>query len=128
MNRSLFALLLLLVASCASPREKTYQTAVRDYQRSERKVAAYARTEVKQLVTATRVFHATVGRWPQTFMEFGRWVTDTSQPLDLLAFDDVTFAALNDGSVQIHYDVNCSRFNSNQYQFVQTGTINVSPR
>ena len=84
MNRSFFVFTLLLLASCASPREKAYQAAVRDYQHSEREVAAYARAEVKQLVTATRVFHATVGRWPQTFMEFGRWVTDTSQPLDEL--------------------------------------------
>ena len=128
MNRSFFVFTLLLLASCASPREKAYQAAVRDYQHSEREVAAYARAEVKQLVTATRVFHATVGRWPQTFMEFGRWVTDTSQPLDLLAFNDLTFAALNDGSVQIHYDVNCSRFDTTQYQFTQTGSVNVKPK
>jgi hypothetical protein len=120
------AVITLFVATgCASPRERAYQQAVRDYKRNEAEVAAFARTNVKQLVAATKTFRTSVGRWPQTFIDFGRFVLANNVPLDLLAFNDVTFATLEDGSVQIHYDVNCSRFINKQYQFTQTGTVNV---
>lgn len=70
----LVGLALLVVAACASPREKAYQQAVRDYKRKEADAAAYARASVKQLVTATRTFRSSIGRWPQTYVEFGRFV------------------------------------------------------
>jgi hypothetical protein len=124
----LAAITLLIATACASPREKAYQQAVKDYQRSEADVAAFARANVKELVAATRTFRTSVGRWPQTFTEFGRFVFANNVPLDLSAFNDVTFAALADGSVQIHYDVNCSRFSNKQYQFTQTGTVNVKAK
>jgi hypothetical protein len=119
---------LLMATACASPREKAYQQAVRDYKRSEASAAAFARANVKQLAAATRTYRTSVGRWPQTFLEFGRFVLANNVALDLTAFDDVTFAALEDGSVQIHYDVNCSRFNTKQYQFTETGTVNVKAK
>ncbi|MGD1020246.1 MAG: hypothetical protein ABSA12_13120 [Verrucomicrobiia bacterium] len=119
---------LLIVTACASPAEKAYQTAIRDYQRSEANVATFARANVKQLVAATRTFRTSVGRWPWTYQEFGSFVLANSVPLDLTAFNDVQFAALEDGSVQIHYDVNCSRFSDKQYQFAQTGIANVKAR
>ena len=125
---SLVALLLLMVVACASPREKAYQQAVKDYKRNEADVAAFARANVKQLVAAIRTYHSTVGRWPQTYREFGGFVVAHSVPLDLTAFNDITFAALEDGSVQIRYDANCSRFSNKQYQFTQTGTVNVKAR
>jgi hypothetical protein len=117
-----------MATGCASPREKAYQQAVRDYQRSEANVAAFARANVKQLVAGTRTFRTSVGRWPQTYQEFGRFVLANNVLLDLAAFNDVTFAVLEDGSVQIHYDVNCSRFTDKQYQFTQTGTVNVKSK
>ncbi|MGD0060151.1 MAG: hypothetical protein ABSD58_12115 [Verrucomicrobiia bacterium] len=116
---------LLMASACASPREKAYQQAVTDYKRSEADAAAFASANVKQLVSATQSFYSILRRWPRTFEEFGRFVTDTREPLDLTAFNDVMFAALEDGSVQIHYDVNCSRFSGKQYQFAETGTVNV---
>jgi anti-sigma factor RsiW len=127
-RRWLAVITLLMATACASPREKAYQQAVRDYNRSAANVAAFARAHMKQLVAATRTFRTMVGRWPQTFTEFGNFVLANNVPLDLTAFNDVTFAALDDGSVQIHYDVNCSRFSDKQYQFTQTGTVNVKAR
>jgi hypothetical protein len=124
----LAVIVLFVVSGCASPREKAYQQAVRDYKRSEADVAAFARANVKQLVAATKTFRTSVGRWPQTFTEFGSFVVAHKVPLDLTAFNDVTFAALEDGSVQIHYDVNCSRFSNKQYQFTQTGIVNVKTK
>jgi hypothetical protein len=115
----------LIATACASPREKAYQQAVRDYKRNEADVASFARANVKQLVAATRTFRTSVGRWPQTYQEFGNFVVANNLTLDLTAFNDVMFAALEDGSVQIHYDVDCSRFSNKQYQFAQTGTVNV---
>ncbi len=127
-RRWLAVVTLLIVTACASPREKAYQSAVREYKRSEANVAAFARANVKQLAATTRTFRASVGRWPQTYQEFGSFVLANSVPLDLTAFNDVQFAALEDGSVQIHYDVNCSRFSNQQYQFTQTGTVNVKAK
>lgn len=119
---------LLVVSACASPRENAYQQAVRDYKRNEADVVAFTQASVKQLIAATKTFYSTIHRWPQTYQEFGNFVSANNVPLDLLAFNDVTFAALEDGSVQIHYDVNCSRFNNEQYQFTQTGTVNVKAK
>jgi hypothetical protein len=84
--------------------------------------------EAAQLVAATKTFHSSVGRWPQTYQEFGSFVLSKNMPLDLAAFNDVTFAALEDGSVQIHYDVNCSRFSDKEYQFTQTGSVNAKAK
>jgi hypothetical protein len=127
--RHWLAVITVFVATgCASPREKAYQQAVRDYQRREAIAAAFARANVKQLVAATKTFRGSVGRWPQTFTEFGRFVLANNVPLDLTAFNDVAFAALGDGSLQIHYDVNCSRFSDKQYQFTQTGIVNVKAK
>jgi hypothetical protein len=53
------------------------------------------------------------------------FVMANSVPLDPNDFNNVTFATLDDGTVQIHYDINCSRFNTPQYSFTQTGTVNV---
>jgi len=119
---------LLMAAACASPREKAYQQAVRDYERNEANVVAFARANVKQLVAGTKTFRSSVGRWPQTYQEFGRFVLANNVRVDLSAFNDVSFAALEDGSVQIHYDVNCSRFTDKQYQFTQTGTVNANAK
>ena len=119
---------LLLTASCASPREKAYQQAVNDYKRHEADVAAYARSNVKQLVAATKTFRLKVGRWPQTLTEFDDFVSASNLPLDLTAFTDVGFAVLGDGSLQIHYDVNCSGYNNKEYQFAQTGSVNVKAK
>lgn len=127
-RRWLAAITVLIATACASPRERAYQQAVRDYKRSEANAAAFARANVKQLVAATKTFHSSVGRWPQTYQEFGSFVLSKNMPLDLAAFNDVTFAALEDGSVQIHYDVNCSRFSDKEYQFTQTGSVNAKAK
>jgi len=129
-TRSLLGLLLflLLAIACASPREKAYQAAVRDYNRSQAEVVAFTQANVKQLILATKTFRSKVGRWPETYQELGDYTAANNLPLDLTAFSDVTFATLGDGSLQVYYDVNCSRFSTTQYQFVQTGTVTLKPR
>jgi hypothetical protein len=127
-RRWLAVVTVLVASACASPRDKAYQEALKDYKRSETDVVAFTQANVKQLIAATKTFHSTVRRWPQTYQEFGNFVSANNVPLDLLAFNDVTFAVLEDGSVQIHYDVNCSRFSNEQYQFTQTGTVNVKAK
>jgi hypothetical protein len=120
--------LLLIVAACASPRERAYNAAVDDYKRADAVVVDFARANVKQLVAATKAFHASVGHWPQTFAELIDFALGNKVPLDAMAFTDATFAALADGSVQVHYDVNCIRFSTAQYQFTQTGSVNVKAK
>ena len=118
----------LIVVACASPQERAYKAAVSDYRRREVVVVDFARVNVKQLVAATKAFRFSVGRWPQTFTEFGDFVLNNHTPLDLTAFNDATFASLSDGSVQVYYDLNCSRFDYAQYKFMRTGSVNVKSR
>jgi hypothetical protein len=118
-------LLALNLIACASPREKAYQSALDDYKHRNAVVIDFARVKVKQLVTATKTFQNSVGHWPQTLMELARFVFANNVPFDPTDFNDVTFAAMDDGSVQVRYDINCSRFNTPQYSFTQTGTVNV---
>jgi hypothetical protein len=125
---SLLGLLLLLVIACASPREKAYQAAVSDYNRNQASVVAFTQANVKQLITATKAFRSKVGRWPETYQEFGNYAVANNLPVDLTAFNDVAFAVLGDGNLQVHYDMNCSRFSTKQYQFVQTGTVTLKVR
>jgi hypothetical protein len=122
----LVGLLAMNLVACASPREKAYQSAVNDYKRKSVIVVNFARIKVQQLVTATKTFQTSVGHWPQTFNELVGFVFANNIPLDPTDFNDVTFATLDDGSVQVHYDVNCSRFNTPQYTFTQDGTVNVN--
>ena len=120
--------ILLLIAGCASPREKAFKAALNDYKRANQTTVEFARAQVKQLVTATQAFHSAVGRWPQTFDELVPFAAQNKLALDLFAFNDVTFAALSDDSLQIHYDVNCARFNTPQYKFTQSGSVNVKAK
>jgi hypothetical protein len=124
----LVGLLAVNLIACASPREKAYQSAVGDYNRKNKAVADFARAKVKQLVTATKAFQASAGHWPQTLTELARFAFANNVPLDPTDFNDVTFATMDDGSVQVRYDVNCSGFNTPQYSFTQTGTVNVKGR
>jgi len=116
---------LLFVAACASPREKAFKAALKDYNRINRDAAEFARAQENKLVAATQTFQATHERWPQTFEELAQFAFSKELPLDPLAFNDVTFAALPDNSVQVHYDVNCARFDTPQYKFTQSGSVNV---
>jgi hypothetical protein len=124
----LIGFLTLNLFACASPREKVYQSAFNDYKRKNAVVVDFARVKVKQLVTATKAFGTSAGHWPQTLKELAGFAFANSVPLDPTDFNDVTFAALDDGSVQVHYDINCSRFNTSQYSFTQTGTVNVKTK
>jgi len=121
----LVGLLALNLVACASPREKAYQSAVNEYKRKNAVVVDFARAKVKQLVATTKAFQASAGRWPQTLKELAEFALGNGVALDPTDFNDVSFAALEDGSVQVRYDVNCSRFNTPQYSFTQTGTVNV---
>jgi len=118
----------MLFGCASSPREKAYEAAEQDYKRNEQEVAAYARAKVNLLTAAVKMFRSSTGRWPQTYQEFGGYVLANNLPRDLLEFNDVGFATLKDGSLQLRYDVNCSGFNTKQYQFTETGTVNVNPR
>jgi hypothetical protein len=122
------ALILLLVASCASPREKALRSALKDYNRANRAAVEFARVQVNQLVAVTHSFQAAAGRWPQTYAELAQFALQNTPDFDPLVFSDVTFADLPDGSLQIHYDVNCSRFDTDQYKFTQSGSVNVRGR
>jgi hypothetical protein len=124
----LLVLSLLITFACASPQQKAYQAAVRDYNRSQANVVAFTQANVKQLITATKAFRSKVGRWPETYQDFGNYAVANNLPLDLTAFNDVTFAVLGDGNLRVHYDVNCSRFSTRQYQFVQTGIVTLKAR
>jgi hypothetical protein len=117
--------ILLLAVGCASPREKAYKRALKDYQHRDQATVEFARVQAKQLVAAARSFRAAVNRWPQTFNELASFAVQNRLALDPLAFNDVTFAELSDGNLQIHYDVNCARFDTPEYKFSQSGSVNV---
>jgi len=124
----LTGLSLLIVAACASPRERAYQAAVNDYKRNQADVAEYTRANVKQLVAATKTFYVSAGRWPRTLIELSDFAFDKHVLLDFPAFNEVTFGVLDDGSVQVHYDVNCDRFKHGPYEFSQAGSVNVKAK
>jgi hypothetical protein len=124
----LVALSLPIVLACASPCERAYKAAANDYRRRNAVVVDFARANVTQLVAATKAFHSSAGRWPRTFIELSDFAFDKHAPLNFPAFNEVTFAALDDGSVQVHYEVNCDQFKSAQYQFTQTGSVNIKSR
>ncbi len=127
-GRFVAAATLLLVLGCASPREKAYKTALKDYQRANQATVEYARAQAKQLAAAVRTFHASLNRWPKTFDELALFAVQNRLAFDPYAFNDVTFAKLADGSLQIHYYVNCARFDTPQYKFSQSGSINVKAK
>jgi hypothetical protein len=119
---------LLLVLGCASPREKAYKTALKDYQRANKATIEYARAQAKQLATAARTFHASLNRWPSTFNELASFAVQNRLTFDPYALNDIMIAELPDGSAQIHYDVNCARFDTPEYKFSQSGSINVKAK
>ena len=118
----------LVIVACASPQERAYQSAVNDYKRQQAYVVEYTRANVKQLVAATKTFHASAGRWPRTLIELSDFALDNHVPLSFLAFNEVTFAVLDNGSVQVHYEVNCDRFKHGQYEFSQAGSVNLKAK
>ena len=124
----LTGLSLLIVAACASPRERAYKATVNDYKRSQADVTEFTRTNAKQLVAVTKAYRASVGHWPRTLIELSDFAFDKHVPLDFSAFNEVTFAVLDDGGVQVHYEVNCDRFKHGQYEFSQAGSVNVKVR
>jgi hypothetical protein len=121
----LVGLVALNLVACALPREKAYRSDLNDYKQKNAVVVDYARFKVQQLITAAKAFQTSIGHWPQTLKELAGFVFANNMPLDPTDFNDVTFAVLDDGSVQVRYDVNCSRFNNSQYSFTQDGTVNV---
>jgi hypothetical protein len=120
--------MLVLVAGCASPREKAFKAALKDYKRANQATVEFARAQIKQLIATMQAFRSAFDRWPQTFNELVGFALQNKLALDVFAFNDATFAALPDGSVQVHYDVNCARFDTPQYKFTQTGSVNVKAR
>ncbi len=124
----LVGLLALNLVACASPRDRAYQESLNEYQRKNEVVVDYARGKVKQLIAATKAYQASNGYWPQLFNELVGFVFANNVPLDPTDFNNVTFATLQDGSVQVGYDINCSGFNTSQYSFTQTGTVNVKAK
>ena len=118
----------LLLVSCASPQQRAYKTALKDYQRANQATIEFAKAQAKQLVAATRSFHDTLNRWPKTFDDLASFAVANRLSFDPYAFNDITFAELADGSLQIHYDVNCVRFDTPKYKFSQSGTANVKAK
>lgn len=120
--------LTLLTICCASPQQRAMKLALRDYRRAGAASAAYARQQLNRLAAAAKAFHATHNRWPATLMELGRFAALHGLDFDPFAFNAVTLAVLPDGSLQAHYDVNCSAYDTPQYKFAQTGSINIRLR
>ena len=127
-GRSAWFATLLFVAACASPRERAFKAALKDYNRINRAAVEFARAQAKQLVAATQTFQAARERWPQTFEDLVQFAFSNRLTLDPSAFNDVTFAALPDNSVQVYYDINCARFDTPPYKFTQSGSVNVKAR
>jgi hypothetical protein len=123
----LFAAILVL-AGCASPQEKAMKRALNDYRRASADSARYAREQVAKLATAAQAFHAANKRWPYKLDELAGFAFDHKLDFDEIAFNEVSFAALADGSLQARYDVNCARFHTQKHRFVQQGTVNIKPR
>ena len=128
MRVRLVAIATLLAISCASPREKAYKAAMKDYQRANQATVQYARTQVKQLVVATQSFRTALSRWPQNYNELVTFAVENQLVFNPYAFNEVSFAMLPNASAQIRYDVNCAGFDTPQYKFSQSGTINVKAR
>ena len=124
-TRPLTAAVLLMATACASPQERAYKEAVKDYKRSQAAAAEYTRVNVGQLIAATKTYRASQGRWPRTLIELSDFAFDNHLPFDFPAFNEVTFAALDDGSLQVHYDMNCERFSQGHSAVSQTGSVNV---
>jgi len=123
------ALIALLVAiGCASPREKAVKRTMRDYRRSSAGCAARAREQGAYLAAAARAFRAANNRWPVLLPELAQFAYLNKLSLDELAFNDVTFASMSDGSLQIQYEVNCARFDPANQSLIQPGTLNIKPQ
>ena len=127
-GRFVALVILLFVASCASPREKAYRRALKDYQHRNQATVEFAHAQAKQLVATAQAFHSAVNRWPQTFDELALFAVQNRLAFDPYAFNDVTLAELSDGTLQIHYDVNCARFDTPEYKFSQSGAVNVKAK
>ena len=124
-----FTLIALLVAiGCASPQEKATNRAMRDYRRASAGCAAHAREQVARLAAVARVFRAANNRWPVLLPELARFAYLNKLALDELAFNEITFASMSDGSLQIQYEVNCARFDPANQSLLQPGMLNVKPQ
>ena len=124
-GRCIAVIALALIVGCASPRERAYKLALQDYQRGNQATVEFARAQARQLVAAAKSFRSTMNRWPQTFNELASFAIQNRLSFDPYSFNDTMFAELPDGSLQIHYTVNCSRFDTPQYKFSQSGSVNV---
>jgi len=98
---------------------------MRDYRRASAGCAARAREQGAHLAAAARAFRAANNRWPVLLTELSQFAYLNKLPLDELAFNDVTFASMSDGSLQIQYEVNCARFDPANQGLIQPGTLNV---
>jgi hypothetical protein len=101
--------------------------AMKDYQRASAGSAAYAKEQVANLVRAAQTFRTAKNRWPHNVGELAGFAWENKLKFDVLAFNEASFAAMSDGTLQVLYDVNCVRFNTATQQFAQRGTINVKP-
>jgi hypothetical protein len=119
---------MLAALGCASPQQKAWNRVVRDYRLASAESAAYAREHVNRLAAAAQTFQLHRGHWPHTLDDLARFAYENDVPCSPGAFNAVTFAALADGGLQIHYDVDCSHFHTDKHRFTQTGALNVKPR
>jgi hypothetical protein len=119
--------LLATVAGCGSPQEKAYKRAMRDYQRGSKEARAYAQEQETQLFTVARAFRKSSGRWPYSAAELGFFADKERLKFNEYAFKRMTFATMPDGSAQVSYEVDCSRFDTHQYTYRMPGNVRIPP-
>jgi hypothetical protein len=117
----------LLMAGCASPQEKAMKRTMRDYRRNGKAAQTYAKEQEAQLVAAARAFHQSKKRWPFSADELGAFADQNRIEFRSFAFLRLTFAAMKDGSAQVSYEVDCSRFNTHEFIYHMPGTVRITP-
>jgi hypothetical protein len=112
---------------CGSPQEKAYKRAMKNYQRGAKDARAYAKEQETQLVAVSRVFCKISGRWPYSAAELGFFADKERLKFNEYAFKRMTFATMPDGSAQVSYEVDCSRFDTHEYTYRMPGNVRIPP-
>jgi hypothetical protein len=123
--RRLALLAALLLAGCASPREKAMKRTMKDYREASAECSRNSRAQVASLIAAARAFYAEYHRWPYRLSETARFGAIQNPPLDELTFNQTTFASMSDGSLEIQYEINCSRFDPAHPNLIQRNKVRV---
>jgi len=117
----------LFLAGCATPQEKAMRRTMRDYQRTGQAAHAYAAEQEKLMVNAARAFHRNNGRWPFSSDELTGFANEHQLDFSGFAFLRLTFAVMPDGSAQVSYEVDATRFNTHEFRYQLPGSVRIPP-